>query len=286
MNAHDFTTPIKTRLVEKMAEIALPGDKKLNGFQFYDSGTAAVEAGLRVMPRGHGQVEFISFHVTSTARPWARSAWPGWHARPGPAGARGSSWSRGQSVPLLSSGRTAPRVRPALTSTTSARVIREETVGRRCGLRARADPGLGRQRDAAGRFLPEASRPLRRIRHPADGRRSAHQHGPHRQVALHAALGRGARRGDAGQGVRQRFPGDGDGGARAVQGSRSRRSAPAPRYGGNPMACAAALAIASKSSRKRTCCERAAHLGDICSTRMKQMKAESPIVGDVRARAA
>jgi adenosylmethionine-8-amino-7-oxononanoate aminotransferase len=42
MNCHDFTTPIKTRLVEKLAEI-LPGD--LNGFQFYDSGTAAVEAG-------------------------------------------------------------------------------------------------------------------------------------------------------------------------------------------------------------------------------------------------
>jgi adenosylmethionine-8-amino-7-oxononanoate aminotransferase len=31
--------------VEKLAEI-LPGD--LNGFQLYDSGTAAVEAGLRV----------------------------------------------------------------------------------------------------------------------------------------------------------------------------------------------------------------------------------------------
>ncbi len=46
MNAHDFTTPIKTMLVEKLAEI-LPGD--LNGFQFYDSGTTAVEAGIRVL---------------------------------------------------------------------------------------------------------------------------------------------------------------------------------------------------------------------------------------------
>jgi len=34
MNAHDFTTPVKTKLVEKLAEI-LPGD--LSGFQFYDS---------------------------------------------------------------------------------------------------------------------------------------------------------------------------------------------------------------------------------------------------------
>src|SRR5512137_470873 len=46
MNAHDFTTPIKTLLVEKLAEI-MPGD--LNGFQFYDAGTAAVEAGMRVL---------------------------------------------------------------------------------------------------------------------------------------------------------------------------------------------------------------------------------------------
>src|SRR4051812_2676561 len=33
MNAHDFTTPIKTMLLEKLAEV-LPGD--LNSFQFYD----------------------------------------------------------------------------------------------------------------------------------------------------------------------------------------------------------------------------------------------------------
>ena len=40
MNAHDFTTPIKTLLVEKLAAI-MPGD--FGGFQFYDAGTAAVE---------------------------------------------------------------------------------------------------------------------------------------------------------------------------------------------------------------------------------------------------
>jgi 4-aminobutyrate aminotransferase-like enzyme len=57
MNAHDFTTPIKTKLVEKLAEV-LPGD--LNGFQFYDSGTTAVEAGQRVMRAATGQHEMIS----------------------------------------------------------------------------------------------------------------------------------------------------------------------------------------------------------------------------------
>jgi len=45
MNAHDFTTPIKTQLMEKLAEV-LPGN--LKGFQLYDCGTAAVEAGQRV----------------------------------------------------------------------------------------------------------------------------------------------------------------------------------------------------------------------------------------------
>ncbi|MCF7817393.1 MAG: aspartate aminotransferase family protein [Kiritimatiellales bacterium] len=57
MNCHDFTTPIKTQLVEKLAEI-LPGD--LTGFQFYDSGTTAVEAGQRVLRAATGQHEMIS----------------------------------------------------------------------------------------------------------------------------------------------------------------------------------------------------------------------------------
>ena len=57
MNAHDFTTPIKTELVEKLAEI-LPGD--LSGFQFYDSGTTAVEAGMRVLRAATGKSEMLS----------------------------------------------------------------------------------------------------------------------------------------------------------------------------------------------------------------------------------
>jgi len=60
MNCHDFTTEIKTRLVEKLAEI-LPGD--ISGFQFYDCGTAAVEAGQRVLRAATGKHEMLScFH--------------------------------------------------------------------------------------------------------------------------------------------------------------------------------------------------------------------------------
>lgn len=57
MNAHDFTTEVKVRLLEKMAEI-LPGD--LQGIQLYDSGTTAVEAALRTCRAATGKHEFIS----------------------------------------------------------------------------------------------------------------------------------------------------------------------------------------------------------------------------------
>ena len=57
MNCHDFTTEIKARLMEKMAA-TLPGD--LNGFQLYDCGTAAVEAGLRVCRAATGKHELLS----------------------------------------------------------------------------------------------------------------------------------------------------------------------------------------------------------------------------------
>lgn len=58
MNCHDFSTDIKTRLLEKLVSITM-GD--LNGVQLYDSGTTAVEAGLRCARAATGKTEFISF---------------------------------------------------------------------------------------------------------------------------------------------------------------------------------------------------------------------------------
>jgi 4-aminobutyrate aminotransferase/4-aminobutyrate aminotransferase/(S)-3-amino-2-methylpropionate transaminase len=57
MNCHDFTTPIKDKLLEKIAEI-MPGH--LNAVQFYCDGTTAVEAGLRAARAITGKQEFIS----------------------------------------------------------------------------------------------------------------------------------------------------------------------------------------------------------------------------------
>jgi 4-aminobutyrate aminotransferase/4-aminobutyrate aminotransferase/(S)-3-amino-2-methylpropionate transaminase len=68
MNAHDFTTPVKEKLMEKMATI-IPG--KLNAIQLYSDGTAAVEAAIRAARAITNKHEFISayrdFHGKSMA---------------------------------------------------------------------------------------------------------------------------------------------------------------------------------------------------------------------------
>ena len=53
-------------------------------------------------------------------------------------------------------------------------------------------------------------------------------------------------------------------------------------YGGNPMACAAALE-SIKVIEEENLNERSAHLGEIMLAKMKQIMAEHPIIGDVRA---
>lgn len=68
MNAHDFTTPIKEKLMEKMADV-LPGS--LNAIQLYSDGASAVEAGIRAARAITGKHEFLScfrdFHGKSMA---------------------------------------------------------------------------------------------------------------------------------------------------------------------------------------------------------------------------
>ena len=68
MNCHDFTTPIKEKLLEKMAQV-LPDT--LNAVQFYSDGTSAVEAGTRAARAIGNHHEFIScfrdFHGKSMA---------------------------------------------------------------------------------------------------------------------------------------------------------------------------------------------------------------------------
>ena len=60
MNCHDFNTPVKVALLEKLAAIQ-PWD--LTGMQLYDSGTTAVEAALRVCRAATGKSEFVSCYM-------------------------------------------------------------------------------------------------------------------------------------------------------------------------------------------------------------------------------
>jgi 4-aminobutyrate aminotransferase-like enzyme len=60
MNCHDFNTPVKVALLEKIAAIQ-PWD--LTGMQLYDSGTTAVEAALRVCRAATGKSEFLSCYM-------------------------------------------------------------------------------------------------------------------------------------------------------------------------------------------------------------------------------
>lgn len=57
MNCHDFTTPIKARLLEKLVSVMPKG---LTGVQLYDSGTTAVEAAIRIARAATGRSEFLS----------------------------------------------------------------------------------------------------------------------------------------------------------------------------------------------------------------------------------
>jgi 4-aminobutyrate aminotransferase-like enzyme len=54
-------------------------------------------------------------------------------------------------------------------------------------------------------------------------------------------------------------------------------------YGGNPMACAAALA-SIKAIEEENLLARSLHLGEIALKRMEKMKMEHAIIGDVRAK--
>jgi 4-aminobutyrate aminotransferase-like enzyme len=54
-------------------------------------------------------------------------------------------------------------------------------------------------------------------------------------------------------------------------------------YGGNPMACAAALA-STEVIEEENLLERSTHLGEIALKRMNEMKSQHRIIGDVRAK--
>jgi 4-aminobutyrate aminotransferase-like enzyme len=280
MNAHDFTTPIKTRLVEKLATI-LPGD--LKAFQFYDSGTTAVEAGQRVLRAATGNHEMISCfndyhgktyggvslgHIRSTVYGPTRA--PGFHMVPRPDPYR-PMWTR-----------------PDGSIDTDRYIAFYEeyldkgTAGQVCGFVLEPIQGWGGSVLPPDDFFPKirALCDRHKILLMTDevltsmartGKWLCTEHW--NTIPDIVTLGKGFGNGFPVTCVAVREP---------YQESFESISASSS-YGGNPMACAAALA-SIEVIEEENLLERSRHLGELALRRMERMKAEHRIVGDVRAK--
>jgi len=279
MNVHDFTTPVKTLLLEKLAEV-LPGD--LGGFQFYDCGSAAVEAGMRVLRAATGRNEMISCFYDFHGKTYGRCRWRRFDRRCMAACARREcTWCRGRTRIALSGRRRMGRLTPTSiwSSTESTSTARRSTMSPASSwslFRAGAAPSCRRT------IFSEAPRVLRCPENPAHGRRSPDKLVPHGQVALHGALGVVPDIVSIGKGFGNGFPVTCVAVREPFKESFEKISASSS-YGGNPMACAAALAcievIEAESLNRRSL-----HLGDMAMRRMKRMMDEHRIIGDVRAK--
>ena len=280
MNAHDFTTPIKTKLVEKLAEI-LPGD--LNGFQFYDSGTTAVEAGQRVLRAASGKHEMLSCfydyhgktyggvslgHIRSTVYGPTRA--PGFHMVPRPDVYR-PMWT--QADGSIDTDKYIAFYEEYLDKGTAGQVagfVLEPIQGWGGSVMPPDDffPKLRALCDRRGILLmiDEVLTSMART-----GKWLCMEHwGVTPDIVT---LGKGFGNGFPVTCVAVREP---------YKESFESISASSS-YGGNPMACAAALACIEVIEEERLN-ERSAHLGDLAIKRMEKMKAEHAIIGDVRAK--
>jgi len=280
MNAHDFTTPIKTQLVEKLADI-LPGD--LTGFQLYDSGTTAVEAGLRVLRAASGQHEMVSCfydyhgktyggvslgHIRSKVYGPTRA--PGFHMVPRPDVYR-PMWTK-----------------PDGSIDTDKYIefygeyLDKATAGQVAGFVLEPIQGWGGSVMPPDDFFPKM-------------RKFCDDHGI--LLMTDEVLTSMARTGkflctehwdvvpdvvSIGKGFGNGFPVTCVAVREPYKESFESISASSS-YGGNPMACAAALASIEVIEEEQLN-ERSVHLGELALARMEKMKAEHPTVGDVRAK--
>ncbi len=280
MNAHDFTTPIKTQLVEKLAQI-LPGD--LSGFQFYDSGTTAVEAGMRVLRAATGHNEMLScfydFHGKTYASVslgqvrssvYGRVRAPGMHMLPRPNTYR----------PLFARDDGSPDTDKYLEFFDD--YIDKATAGDVAGFVLEPIQGWGGSVMPPDDFFPKLRTfcDERGILLMADevltgwarcGKWLALEHWD--VVPDVVSLGKGFGNGFPVTCVAVRQP---------YKESFESISASSS-YGGNPMACAAALA-SIEVIEEENLLQRSLHLGELALARMERIKSEHRIVGDVRAK--
>jgi 4-aminobutyrate aminotransferase-like enzyme len=280
MNAHDFTTPLKMKLMEKLATI-LPGD--LNGFQLYDCGTAAVEAGQRVCRAVTKQHEMLScfndFHgktygavsmgeIRSSVYGPTRA--PGFHMLPRPNSYR-PLWTKADGT----------------IDTDAYIAFYEEYLARATAHQVAAfclEPiqGWGGSVIPPDDFFPKvrAFCDRHKILLMADevltsmGRTGKYLCCEHWNVVPDVVtLGKGFGNGFPVTAVAVREPHKES--FEAISASSS--------YGGNPMACAAALASIEVIEAENLNA-RSTHLGQLALKRMTAMMGRHKIVGDVRAK--
>lgn len=280
MNAHDFTTPVKTELMEKLAEI-LPGD--LNGFQLYDSGTTAVEAGMRVMRAATGKNEMISCfndyhgktygavslgHIRSHV--YGRVRAPGAHMVPRPDAYR-PMWTKPDGM-----------IDTDAYLTFYDAYLDKATVGDVAGFVLEPIQGWGGSVMPPEDFFPKLRKfcDARGLLLMIDevltswGRTGKFLCMEHWDVVPDiVTIGKGFGNGFPVTCVAVREPFKES--FEAISASSS--------YGGNPMACAAALE-STKIIEEENLNEWAAHLGNVALKRMEEMKSRHPIIGDVRAK--
>ncbi|HEY1110823.1 MAG TPA: aminotransferase class III-fold pyridoxal phosphate-dependent enzyme, partial [Opitutaceae bacterium] len=280
MNAHDFTTPIKTELMEKLASV-LPGD--LNGFQLYDCGTAAVEAGIRVLRAATGKHETISCfydfhgktygavshgHIRSHVYGAVRA--PGAHMVPRPDKYR-PIWTKADGT-----------IDTDQYIAFYEQYIDRATIGSVAGFVLEPIQGWGGSIMPPDDFFPKLRKfcDAKKILLMADevltswGRTGKFLCLEHWGVVPDVVtMGKGFGNGFPVTcvAVREQFKESFE----SISASSS--------YGGNPMACAAAL-ISTQVIEEENLLERATHLGELAMKRMEKMKAAHRIIGDVRAK--
>jgi 4-aminobutyrate aminotransferase-like enzyme len=280
MNAHDFTTPVKTALVEKLAEV-LPGD--LKGFQFYDCGTAAVEAGLRVCRAATKKWELISCYHDFHGKTYGAVSLADFRSFVyGPVRASGMHL-----VPRPDPYR--PHwTKPDGTIDTDRYIqfyeeyLMRGTVGQVAGFVLEPIQGWGGSVIPPDDFFPKLRRlcDKHKVLLMADevltswartGKWLCMEHWG--VVPDVVTIGKGFGNGFPVTCVAVREP---------YMESFESISASSS-YGGNPMACAAALA-SIEVIEEENLLERSLHLGELAFKRMRQMLSEHKIIGDVRAK--
>ena len=275
MNCHDFTTPIKTQLLEKLAEVTM-GD--LNGIQLYDSGTTAVEAGLRVMRAATGKFEFFSFFkdfhgktmgAVSLARVDHTQGMraPGFFMVPRPYCYRCAFKLQHPDCGL----HCVDFIRTAITEMTSGRVagVVIEPIQGWAGTVVPPDEFMPKLRELCDEYgmLLMADEVLTCM--GRTGKMFCMEHWDTMPDVM--TLGKGLGNG---------FP------VTAMLVSDKHKDvvekiSASTSYGGNPMACAAALASIEVIEEENVL-ERAAALGEFCLSRMREMQAAHPTIGEVR----